>query len=188
MARLLTLGLLLAATASFAASNRLIPQRSLLTLMPDSDVTGASAATVPEPHIPTLVASGAAAALFSSPVALALGAWAGTLSNNLYAALLPALLIAAIVPSVATVVTEWMVAERSGKGRFRLIPTLLVTFVAQLGLMAGGLFLGVNATNGSGIAIMTLASTVVLPTVTTAMLKVTERAPIVSVPVVAGNF
>ena len=168
MARLLTLGLLLSATASFAATDRLIPQRSVLTLLPAAEVAQPE---VTEPRTALLVASGAAAALFSSPVALAVGAWAGTLSNNLYAALLPALLIAAIVPSVATVVTEWMVAERSGKGRFRLIPTLLVTFVAQLGLMAGGLFLGVNATNGSGIAIMTLASTIALPPVTTALLK-----------------
>lgn len=186
MFRLATLGLLLLSTAALAASPRLIPQRSVLTLLPDAALE--AQAKVPEPHVPTLVASGAAAALFSTPAALLLGAWAGTLSNNLYGALLPALLIPAIVPTVATVVTEWMVAERSGKGRFRLIPTLAVTLLAQMALIAGGIFLGVNATVGSGVAIMTLASVVVLPTVTTAMLKATERPPMVSIPVVAGNF
>lgn len=182
MARALALGLLVLSTSAFAASPRLVPQRSLLTLLPEAHVEQTA------PHTPTLVASGMAAALFSTPAALLLGSWVGSLSNNLYAALVPALLIAGLVPSIATVVTEWMVAERSGKGRYRLIPTLVVTFLVQLGLMAGGILLGVNATQGSGVAVMTLASVVVLPTVTTAMLRLTERSPSVVVPVVSGNF
>ena len=119
MARILTLVLVCSATAATAAP-RLFPQPSMLTLLPDAALTEAPPA---DPHVPTLVASGAAAALFSTPAALLLGAWVGTLSNNLYAALIPSLLIAGLVPSIATVVTEWMVAERSGKGRFRLVET-----------------------------------------------------------------
>ena len=116
------------------------------------------------------------------------GAEIGKGPNSLYGALIPTLLTGLLLPPLAVVITEWIVAERSGKGRFRLIPTLLVAVVGQAAIMAAGILLGVNGTNGSGIAVMTLASAVVLPTITTAMLKVTERAPIVSVPVLSGNF
>jgi hypothetical protein len=122
------------------------------------------------------------------PAALLAGQAFGGLSNNLYAALVPSLLTALLIPPLAVTITEWMVAERSGKGRFRLVPTLLVTIVAQAAIIAAGIFLGANATSGSGVAVMTLASVVVLPTVTTAMLKLTERPPVLSVPVLSGTF
>ena len=185
MARFFVLGSLLVSTLAFA-SPRLFPQPSVVSLLtPELQLTEQK---VSEPHVPTLVASGMFAALVASPIALGIGAGLGTLSNDLIGALLPALLTPLLVVPLAVVITEWMVAERSGKGRFRLIPTLLVAVLAQAGVMAAGIFLGVNATHGSGIAIMTLPSAVVLPTVTTAMLKVTERSPVVSVPVLSGNF
>lgn len=186
MTRFLALGLLTVSSVCLAANPALFPQPSVLSLLtPDVELTEPK---VTEPHVPTLLASGAFAALLSTPVALVVGAGLGSLSNNLYAALVPSLLTVLLVPPLAVVITEWMVAERSGRGRFRLIPTLLVTLVAQAGIIAAGIFLGANGTSGSGIAVMTLASAVVLPTVATAMLKVTERPPIVSVPVLSGTF
>ncbi len=186
MTRFLVLGLLTLSSVSLAATPRLFPQPSVLTLLtPDVELTEPK---VTEPHVPTLVATGAFAALISTPIALIAGAGVGKLSNNLYAALIPSLLTTLLIPPLAVVITEWLVAERSGKGRFRLIPTLLVAVVAQGAIMAAGIFLGANGTTGSGIALVTLASAVVLPTVTTAMLKGTERAPVVTVPVLSGNF
>jgi hypothetical protein len=185
MTRILALGILTLSSVSFAAQPRLFPQPSVLTLLAPEVVAEQKVA---EPHVPTLLASGAFAALLATPIALIAGAEIGKGPNNLYAALIPTLLTGLLVPPLAVVITEWLVAERSGKGRFRLIPTLLVAVVAQAAIMAAGIFLGANATTGSGIAVMTLASVVVLPTVATAMLKVTERPPAVTVPVLSGNF
>ncbi len=185
MTRFLVLGCLTVASVSLAAPSRLVPQPSMVTLMtPEVQVTQP---TVTEPHVPTMVASGMFAGLLSMPIALIAGSEIGKLSNNLYAALIPSLLTTLLLPPLAVVITEWVVAERSGKGRFRLIPTLLVTIVAQAAIMAAGIFLGANGTSGGGIAILTLASTVVLPTVATAMLKGTERPPVV-VPVLNASF
>ncbi len=186
MARALLFGLLVASPLSYASGVRLFPQPSVLTLLkPDLAL---SEQQVTEPHVPSLIAGGAFAALLATPVALVAGAGLGTLSNNLYAALVPSLLTALLVPPLAVVLTEWFLAERSGKGRFRLVPTLLVALVAQGAILAAGIFLGANATSGSGVALLTLASAVVLPTVTTAMLKVTERPQGLTVPVLSGNF
>lgn len=186
MTRFLALGILTLSTASFAATPRLFPQPSVLSLLaPDVTITEQK---VTEPHVPTLLASGAFAALLATPIALVVGAEIGKGSNNLYAALVPSLLTTLLVPPLAVVITEWMVAERSGSGRFRLVPTLLVAILAQAAVIAGGIFLGANATSGSGIAVVTLASVVVLPTVTTAMLKLTARSPAATVPVLSGSF
>lgn len=188
MTRLLALGLLTLSSVSFAAVPKLFPQPSVLTLLsPEVTLTEPK---VEEPHVPTLVASGAFAALLATPIALIIGSEIGKGPNDLYAAVIPSLLTALLLPPLAVVITEWMVAERSGKGRFRLLPTLFVTLLGQAAVLAGGILLGVNATHGSGIAVMTLASAVVLPTLTTAMLKLTERAPAVAVtvPVLSGNF
>lgn len=185
MARLVMFSVLVSTLAT--ASPRLLPRQSLLALA-TGDVELVETTKAPEPHVPTLLATGAFAGLIATPLSHLAGAGFGKLSNNLYAALVPALLTALLVPPLAVVLTEWMVAERTGKGRFRLIPSLLAGIVAQAGILAAGIFLDVNATNGTGVAIMTLASTVVLPTVTTAMLKLTERPPVVSVPVLSGNF
>ena len=186
MTRFLALGILTLSSVSFAANPRLFPQPSLVTLLgADVELT---APKVIEPHVPTLLASGAFAAMISTPLALIIGGEIAKGPNNLYAALVPTLLTGLLIPPLAVVITEWLVAERSGQGRFRLIPTLLVAIVGQAAIMAAGVFLGANATNGQGIAILTLASAVVLPTLTTGMLKLTERAPVVSVPVLSGNF
>ena len=185
MARFLVLGSLLFSTAALAGPG-LFPQPSVLSLTsPEVDL---AAEQIPEPHVPTLLAAGAFAGLLATPLALAAGAAFGTISNNLYAGLVPGLLPALLVPPLVVVFTEWLVAERSGEGRFRLIPALLVAVVAQAAILAVGIFTGVNATNGSGIAVISLASAVALPTVTTAMLKLTERSPVVSVPVLTGSF
>ncbi|MBS1149139.1 MAG: hypothetical protein H6Q89_837 [Myxococcaceae bacterium] len=186
MIRLLALGLLTLGSVSFAASPRLFPQPSVLTLLaPEVALTEPQ---IREPHVPTLLASGAFAALIATPLALAVGAEIGKGPKDLYAALVPSLLTTLLIPPLAVVLTEWMVAERTGKGRFRLVPTLLVAILGQAAIMGAGVLLGVNATTGAGVAVITLASAVVLPTATTAMLKLTERPPAVSVPVLSGNF
>ena len=81
-----------------------------------------------------------------------------------------------------------MAAERIAPGRFRWGPALGVALVTQLAILAGGVLLGVSGTSASGAALYTLADTVALPTVTTAMLRWTERPAAASVQLISGNF
>ena len=185
MPRFLILGALTLGSVSGATAPSLLPRAHVLPLR---TLEPSLTQSVDEPHVPTLVASGAFAALLATPTALLAGAGLGSLSNNLYGAVVPSLLTALLVPPLAVVLTEWVLAERSGKGRFRLIPTLLVAVVGQAAVLGAGILLGVNGTSSSGAAVVTLASAVVLPAVTTAMLKVTERPPAFSVPVASGSF
>jgi hypothetical protein len=178
MARILVLGLLVSGSA-FAAP-RLFPQPSLLTLAPEVEVV--------EPPARVLLATGAAAAMFSAPAALMLSSWVGRGSNNLIGALVPAMLVALLVPTAAVVFSEWLRAERDAPGRFRWLPALASALVVQLGLIVGAVLLGVSGVTAAGVALFTLADVVALPTVTTAMMSWTQRPVVASVPVLSGNF
>ena len=197
MARSLLLLILLAAPLTLATP-RLFPQPSLLSLAGPDLKAGVDSA--PRPRL--LLATGAAAALFVTPAALMLGGWAGTWSNNLLGALLPALLIALLLPPLAVVFSEWTLANRGAPGTFRWVPALAVALVTQLALIGGAVLLGVSGVSAAGIALFTLADVVALPTVTTAMLRWTQRPDsvtselqrasgdrlTVSVPVLSGSF
>ncbi len=179
MARFFLLGLLVASTAG-AASPRLFPETPLGAVVPELKAE--------EPRAAVLVATGAAAAMFVTPGSLMLGTGVGKVSNNLYAAALPALLITLLLPPLAVVFTEWLAAERVAPGRFRWGPALAVALVTQALVLTGGVLLGVSGTNASGAALYTLADTVALPTVTTAMLRWTERPVAPSATLLSGNF
>ena len=182
MARTLMLGALFASSLTFA-SVRLFPQPSVLTLSPLTPELKVS-----EPKAKLLVATGAAAALLATPASLMLGSWVGNGSNNLLGALVPAMLIVLLVPTLAVLFAEWRAAERAAPGRFRWLPALAVALLTQLAVIAGGVLLGVNGVSGAGIALFTLADVLALPTVTTALLNWTERPPTISVPVLSGTF
>ena len=179
MARLSALALLLAGSVGFG-SPRLFPELPLLSQTFELKVV--------EPRTEVLIATGAAAAFFVAPASLLLGTGVGKVSNNLYLAALPALLITLLLPPLAVVFTEWLAADRVAPGRFRWGPALGVAFLSQALVMAGAILLGVSGTSSAGAALFTLADAVALPTATTAMLKWTERAPTPSVPLISGNF
>jgi hypothetical protein len=171
---------LLLAGCTAAASPRLFPEVAPFSLAPELKAE--------EPRAEVLVATGAASSFFATPGTLLLSSGLGKVSNNLYAAALPSLLLTLLLPPLAVVFSEWMAAERVSPGRFRWLPALGVAVLTQALLIAGAALLGVSGTNSGGVALFTLADVVALPTVSTAMLKWTERSPAVNVPVVAARF
>lgn len=119
---------------------------------------------------PKLVAvqfgAGAAAAAISVPLTLWGASAVGTLSNNLFGAALPSLLMLWVIPPLAVTVAEVLVGNAFGADA-KLFPALWAALGTQLVAIVGGVLLGLYAGNPGHVALFTLGEAILLPTATT---------------------
>lgn len=111
--------------------------------------------------------AGVGAALISVPASLYFSAWLGTLTNNVYAALVPSLLVMAIVPSFAVAFVVTLVGNWASPGTYRFWPTFGVTALVNiLALVVGG-FAGLSVGVAARVVLFTIAEAIVLPSAAT---------------------
>ena len=147
--------------------------------------------------------AGAAAAAISVPLTLWGANAVGTLSNNLFGAALPSLLMLWVLPPLAVTLAEVLVGNALGADA-KFFPALWAALGTQLVAIVGGVLLGLYAGNPTHVALFTLGEAILLPTATTLVLgfsaqsatpplsgveRATWRLPsVVSMPVLQGTF
>lgn len=156
---------------------------------------------------PKLVAvqfgAGAAAAAISVPLTLWGASAVGTLSNNLFGAALPSLLMLWVLPPLAVTLAEVLVGNAFGADA-KLFPALWAALGTQLVAIVGGVLLGLYAGNPTHVALFTLGEAILLPAATTLVLGLSAQSatpplsgversmwrlpPVVSLPVLQGAF
>jgi hypothetical protein len=121
--------------------------------------------------------AGVAAAAVSVPASIALGSWAGTLTNSLPLAGLGGLLIATLLPPSAVTFAAWLAGNLGGPERFRWSPALWVAAgVSVASFVAAGL-LGLNANEGGSVAVYTAVQAVLLPAAAVGAMQLTAAPP-----------
>lgn len=129
---------------------------------------------------------GVVATALVTPGAMALGAWIGTWSNNLYLALIPSMLVVGLVPPVAVVLLEMAVGNALWGSRFLRVPgALLASIGVQLALVVAAVLLGLPGTTVPGIALFTLLDVVLLGGVSSGVMwlnRVEPQAPVAERP------
>lgn len=147
--------------------------------------------------------AGAAAAAITVPLTLWGASAVGTLSNNLFGAALPSLLMLWVLPPLAVTLAEVLVGNLFGAGA-KLFPALWAALGTQLVAIVGGVLLGLYSGNPTHVALFTLGEAILLPTATTLVLafseqsatpplsgveRATSRLPsVISMPVLQGTF
>lgn len=121
--------------------------------------------------------AGAAAAAVSVPLSLMMGTWIGTLSSNLILAALPSLVIAAAVPPLAVTWAVWLAGNWGAPSTFRFQPAVWATVLVHVVALVAAGYLGVSARDLSSLALFTLAEGVLLPSASTATMRLTRPRP-----------
>lgn len=125
---------------------------------------------------------GAATTMVVTPASMALGAWIGTWSNNLYAALIPAILLVVLVPPLVTALVEHALGNALwGKGTFKLGWSLVSGFLVQAALVVICVFAGLPGATVPGIAIFTALDVVLLAGTTSGVMWATRIEPMATV-------
>lgn len=117
------------------------------------------------------------AALVAVPGSLALGTWLGSLSPNLYAAALPALLLVATLPPLAVTGSTYWVGEAAAPGKRKWLPALLVTTGLHLATLGVVLATGTSMGNMQHFGNLVALETLMLPTGATLAAHWTRRQP-----------
>ena len=118
---------------------------------------------------------GAATTMVVTPLSMALGAWIGTWTSNLYAALIPSLLIIMAVPPIVTALVEYALGNLLwGAGTFKLGWSLLTGILVQVALVVISVFVGIPGATLPGIAIFTLFDIVLMGGSTSGMMWATK--------------
>lgn len=121
--------------------------------------------------------AGAATAVVSVPVGIFVGGALGTVSNNLYAALIPGVLAWALIPAVAVSVVELVVGNSLSPGSSKLSPAIFAAVGANLAIVVVSILLGADARGLAHLSLITLVSALVLPSVTTGVMAATAPQP-----------
>ena len=125
---------------------------------------------------------GAATTMVVTPLSMALGAWVGTWSSNLYVALIPSLLILIAIPPIVTALVEYALGNALwGKGTFKLGWSLLTGILVQVALVVISVFVGIPGATLPGIAIFTLFDIVLMGGSTSGMMWATKVEPTATV-------
>jgi hypothetical protein len=101
------------------------------------------------------------------PVSLLAGVWVGSLSSKTVLAVLPALIIVAVVPPLGVVGAEAWLGQRLEPGRMRWGRTVGVALGVQVLLLGGAVGAGASARKLGEAAVLTLVEVAVLATVVT---------------------
>ena len=127
---------------------------------------------------------GAATTMVITPLSMGLGAWIGTLSSNLYAALIPSLLIIMLVPPIVTALVEYGLGNLLwGAGTFKIGWSLLTGILVQVALVVISVFVGIPGATLPGIAIFTLFDIVLMGGSTSGIMWATKIEPTTTVAV-----
>lgn len=99
---------------------------------------------------------GAATTMVVTPATMALAAWVGTWSSNLFATLIPSLLLLIVVPPLVTSLVQTALGNALwGKGTFKVGWPLVSGILMQAALVVVTLFIGLPGATVPGIAIFT---------------------------------
>jgi hypothetical protein len=124
----------------------------------------------------SLFAIGAATAVVAVPLALELGMWVGTRSSNTLRAVVPALLVVLLVPSLAVVVAESVWGRRVG-ARLRTGVAVGAALGVQLLTLAAAIGAGVSAPRYGDAVLLTMVEALVLPLVVTRLAYQSSETP-----------
>ncbi len=112
--------------------------------------------------------AGAVTTAVTVPGGLLLGAWLGTLSNNLVWAAVPAVLSFTVLTGVGVTLVEWAVGNWRSPDSARVRPALWVALGAQLVAVVLALATGVDVYNVSSTVVFTIVEALALPAAVTA--------------------
>jgi hypothetical protein len=125
---------------------------------------------------------GAATTMVITPLSIGLGAWVGTWSSNLYAAVIPSLLIIMLVPPIVTALVEYGLGNLLwGKGTFKIGWSLVTGLLVQVALVVICALVGLPAAAPPGAAIFTLFDIVLLAGSTSGVMWATKVEPTATV-------
>jgi hypothetical protein len=110
-----------------------------------------------------MFAAGAGAAIVTVPATIALGTWLGSLSSNLIGAILPSMLLLAIIPPLAITAAAWLVGDLIQKDSVRFGPAFGVAVALQVAGIVIAAVTGVSSANAGSMAAFTAAEALVLP-------------------------
>lgn len=121
---------------------------------------------------------GAATTMVVTPATMALAAWMGTWSSNLYAALIPSLLLLIVVPPLVTSLVQTALGNALwGEGTFKLGWPLLSGMLMQAALVVLTLFIGLPGATVPGIAIFTGIDMILMAGTTSGVMWATRIEP-----------
>lgn len=120
-------------------------------------------------------AAGVGAAVLTIPAMMAAGTAIGRSSSDLSAALVPGILLQAIVPPVAVTLAEWAVGRFALKNGSRFHPTIWLALGVNLVAIVLGSVAGVSTHDATAYSLFTIAQSLVLPAATTALMYATRR-------------
>ena len=123
------------------------------------------------PHWGVQFGLGAVAGVVAVPASIYLGAWLGSLSNNLIGGALPSLLCFGLIPPVVVSLVTWLVGNFNEGGTFRLWPSLLVTLVINGAAMAIAGVFGVSFLEAGAVMILALVDGIVLSAASTGTMR-----------------
>jgi hypothetical protein len=123
------------------------------------------------------MASGVAAAVVFVPASLYLGAWLGSLSNDLIWSALPALLCMGLLPPVAVTLATWIAGNWGTQGRHRLWPSLIATLIINGVSLPIAASLGLSVGLAGRVLLYTVAQAVLQPAAATALMRAWPLEP-----------
>lgn len=154
-----------------------------LLLTPDSAAaSGSLTETQATPSLaarpwPSQFLVGAGAAVVAVPGSLLLGSALGSLSNNLFLAALPSLVLFLALPPLAVTWAEWMFGNWDSPGSARFMPAIWIALGVHAAAMVGGIASGASYLNLGSMAILTLIEALVLPAVVTLSMRLLGPHP-----------
>jgi hypothetical protein len=110
-----------------------------------------------------------AVVVFVVPLSLRAGMWVGTLSAHMVQAVVPALLVFAVLPPLAVMGAERAWRLRLGEVSTRLGVRLGLAVGAQVLVLVGAIGLGASARRLGDTVVLTLVEALVLPAVVMGM-------------------
>ena len=119
--------------------------------------------------------AGVGAALISVPGSLYLASWLGSLTNNVYAALVPSVLLMAVLPSFAVALAVTLVGNWVSPGTYRFWPTFGITALVNIVALVIGGFTGLSVGVAARVVVFTLAEAIVLPGAATTASQLFKR-------------
>jgi hypothetical protein len=120
--------------------------------------------------------AGVGAAALTVPSTLALGSYIGSHTSSVTAALVPSLLLLAIVPPAAVTAAEWAAGRYVARSRPRPHPALWAAFGVNLVAIVVGSLAGVSTRDPVGFELFSLVDSLAMPLATTLVLHATDRA------------
>ncbi len=161
-------GVFLCTTPALASSAHLL----------DANAPTPAATLAPTSRAPSLMfqlAAGVAGTLISAPASLAIGTFLGSVSNNLYLSLVPALLFTAFIPALVVSAAVWLEGDQEAPGRYRWWTSFVASSLVNIALLVVAGFLGMSVTVFGGAAALCLAQTVILPLVSVGTMRLFEK-------------